>query len=82
MLLQQEELTCARGYAFTGSIDGFLAPCSCLLKHAFPTARAVSVAVARTEIMNAYVTQTHTTKISSKIIFNLIYPMSELVLGL
>lgn len=47
---QQRALTCAGGYAFTGSIDGFLAPCSCLLKHAVPTARAVSVAVEKTNI--------------------------------
>lgn len=34
---------------FTGSTDGFLAPCSCKLIHATATARAVSVTVERTE---------------------------------
>lgn len=42
---QQGELTCAAGDAFTGSTDGFLAPYSCLLKLAMPTARAVSITV-------------------------------------
>lgn len=41
--------TCAGGYAFAGSINGFLASYSCLLKLAIPTARAVSVAVETTD---------------------------------
>lgn len=45
MLHQQEAITCADGFAFTGSIDGLLAHCSSLCISAVLAARAVSVTV-------------------------------------
>lgn len=42
---QQEAITCAGRHAFTGGTDGLLAPCSCQLKLAILTAKAVSVTV-------------------------------------
>lgn len=45
MLHQQEAITCADGFAFTGGIDGLLARCSSLCVSAVLAARAVSVTV-------------------------------------
>lgn len=45
VLHQQEAITCADWFAFTGSIDGLLAHCSSLCISAVLAARAVSVTV-------------------------------------